>query len=70
MRISLSIQGLEIIPGDLKPVRFHITMRESAGIFQVQEVLGPKIASSGLKDYVEIAVETMEKGRLVEELMI
>lgn len=67
---ALSVQELEIQSGKQKPVRLHVTIRESAGIFQVQEVLGPKIASSGIKDYIEVYVETLEKGGLVEELMI
>ncbi len=67
---AMSIQKLEIQPGKQKPVRFHVTMRESAGIFQVQEVLGPKLASSGLKDHIEVYVETLEGDGLVVELMI
>lgn len=67
---ALSVQGLEILPGEMKPVRLHVMMRESAGIFQVQEILGPKLTSSGLKEYIEVFVETIEKGGLVEELMI
>ncbi len=67
---AMSIQKLEIQPGKQKPVRFHVTMRESAGIFQVQEVLGPKLASSGLKDHIEVYVETLEGEGLVVELMI
>lgn len=54
---SLSAQAIEdvaIEKGADKPVRIAITMRDSAGIFQVDELLRRKLANSTLASYVEV----------------
>lgn len=63
---ALAIQGVEIRQGEEKPIRIEVKMTESAGVFQVQEVLGKKIATSGLSDYIEVVslVTGSEKGFL------
>lgn len=40
--------------GNERPIMINVDMTNSAGIFQVQEVLGKKIATSGLAHYVEV----------------
>ena len=55
---SLSAYAIEEVKisagrGD-KPVRVEILMSNSAGIFQVDELLATKLRGSGLEDYVEV----------------
>lgn len=54
---ALSIESVDIRKGKTKPLEIHVTMSNSAGIYQVQETLGKKVAASPLKDYVEIAAD-------------
>ncbi|MCD4829239.1 MAG: phosphohydrolase [Candidatus Cloacimonetes bacterium] len=49
-----SIEKMRIIKGEEKPIRIEVEMAESAGFFQVEEVLYPKIASSPVKPYIEL----------------
>jgi uncharacterized protein len=43
--------------GDLKPIRIGVLMNNSAGIFQVDELLENKLEGSGLEPYVEVEAE-------------
>lgn len=51
---ALSIEAVEIRTGCERPVEIRIIMSNSAGIFQVQEVLGRKVAIGPLKEYVDV----------------
>jgi hypothetical protein len=41
-------------PGEDRPVRVDIAMSDSAGIFQVDELLADKLRGSDLEDYSEV----------------
>ncbi len=51
---ALSIRKVEVIKGDKTPIKILVHMTERAGIFQVDEVLMPKLRSTPLKELVEI----------------
>jgi metal-dependent HD superfamily phosphatase/phosphodiesterase len=51
---ALSIRSVEIGEGDDRPLRITIDMENMAGLFQVEEVLMPKIYTSSIENYVEI----------------
>ena len=51
---ALSIKKVEIQKGDEVPIKILVHMTERAGIFQVDEVLMPKLKTTPLKDLVEI----------------
>jgi metal-dependent HD superfamily phosphatase/phosphodiesterase len=53
-----AIKSVEIERGTEKPVSIQVTMENPAGIFQIEEVMGRKIKSSGVADLVEV-VATM-----------
>ncbi len=53
---ALSIKRVEISRGDERPIRVDVVMSSSAGLFQVEAVLLPKVATSGLADYLEIYI--------------
>lgn len=52
---ALSIQSVKITEGREKPVKIAIDMSNPSGLFQVAEVLGAKIRTSGIADLVEVA---------------
>jgi len=49
-----SIEKVEIIEGEEKPIRIIVKMTESVGFFQIEEVLFPKILANPAKPYVEL----------------
>ncbi|HER23516.1 MAG TPA: phosphohydrolase [Candidatus Atribacteria bacterium] len=49
-----SIQNVEIIQGEEKPIRIIVEMTESVGFFQIEQVLFPKILSNPVKPYIEL----------------
>jgi uncharacterized protein len=51
---AASIEQVEIHSGTEKPIHIHIRMNNSAGIFQVDELLKEKLHGSGLEKYVEV----------------
>ena len=63
---ALSIEKVEIIEGERKPVTIRITMSNSAGVFQIDELLKPRIETSGLQEYFHVVAEiTGEKERKI-----
>lgn len=54
---ALSIESVEIRKGKEKLIEIHVKMSNSAGIYQLQETLGKKVAESPLKDHIEIVAE-------------
>jgi len=65
---ALSIQNIEIIEGGDKPITVKVTMSDSAGIFQIDQLLKPRIENSGLHDHIHVVAEvTGDKGTCVVE---
>ncbi|MGQ4834075.1 MAG: HD domain-containing protein [Candidatus Asgardarchaeia archaeon] len=53
---ALAIKNVRIEEGKEKPVKIIVEMENPAGIFQVEEILGKKLKTSGLEQYVDIDV--------------
>jgi metal-dependent HD superfamily phosphatase/phosphodiesterase len=53
---AMAIDDVEISSGE-KPIEIKIKMSNSAGIFQIDNLLKPKLKSSGLTEYVKISAE-------------
>ncbi len=51
---ALSIKRVEIEQGDAKPVRILVHMENPSGVFQVEEVLGRNIQTSGIAQHLEV----------------
>jgi len=67
-----SIERVSITEGKEKPITVSIRMSNSAGIFQVDELLRSKIKGSGLEPYIHVVAEiTGEKeARIIEKFEI
>jgi len=63
---ALAIRRVEIVEGKSRPVRILVNMDNPAGVFQIEEVLGRKISSSGICDWVEVVA--LEKGREIKTI--
>jgi metal-dependent HD superfamily phosphatase/phosphodiesterase len=65
---ALSIEKVEITENaeNEKPITIKITMSNSAGVFQIDELLKPRIETSGLQKYFHVVAEiTGEKERKI-----
>jgi metal-dependent HD superfamily phosphatase/phosphodiesterase len=51
---AAAVENLEIERGETKPVRLRVLMNNSAGIFQLDELLKNKLHGSGLEPYIEV----------------
>jgi uncharacterized protein len=51
---AYAIEEVKIVPGRDRAVRVEIQMSNSAGIFQVDELLAEKLRGSGLEEHVEV----------------
>ena len=60
---AAAIENLEIGKGEQKPVRLRVLMTNSAGIFQLDQLLKEKLRGSGLEPYLEVEahIEGAEK---------
>ena len=64
---AAAIEDVAIRDGDERPILIEITMNNSAGIYQVDELLKAKLQGSGLEPYVEVVahIDTEAEKRLV-----
>jgi metal-dependent HD superfamily phosphatase/phosphodiesterase len=64
---AAAIDEVRIIPGERKTVRVEIDMNNSAGVFQVDNLLAAKLRGSGLEDQIEVVarIETEHEKRLL-----
>jgi len=63
---ALAIEKVSILEGEEKPVTIRVTMSNSAGVFQIDELLKPRIENSGLQSYIHVVAEiTGEKERRI-----
>ncbi len=58
---AAAIDEVRIDPGREKAVRIEIEMNNSAGIFQIDELLATKLRGSGLEDHVEVIARIEEE---------
>ena len=65
---AAAIEAVHIEEGDDVPVRIRVEMTNSAGVFQVDELLRRKLRGSGLEEHlqVEAHIEAETEKRLVE----
>ncbi len=69
---AAAIEKITIAKGDAKPIRIVVSMTNSAGIFQLDELVKDKLKDSGLESYVEIkaAIAGATEKKLIETFEI
>jgi uncharacterized protein len=69
---ATAIEQVSIEQGELKPIRIVVRMNNSAGIFQLDELLKDKLKGSGLEPYVEVeaTVEGESEKKLIQTFRI
>jgi metal-dependent HD superfamily phosphatase/phosphodiesterase len=61
---ATSIKRVDIEEGKYKPVSIKINMDNPSGVYQIEEVIGKKVETSGLSKYVELVA--IENGREIK----
>ena len=66
---AAAIENVEITEGKEKPIQLNITMNNSAGLFQLDELLKKKIIGSGIEKYISVRAFINQKTekRLLDE---
>lgn len=59
---AMAVSDVSIKKGDERPVHVAIEMNNSSGIFQVDELLKKKLASSSIARYVEVSARIESEG--------
>jgi len=64
---AAAIDEVRIVEGETRPIRIEIEMNNSAGVFQVDSLLGSKLRGSGLEEYIEVvaSIEAEHEKRLM-----
>jgi metal-dependent HD superfamily phosphatase/phosphodiesterase len=65
-----AIDAVDILPGKEKPVLVSIRMSGSAGVFQIDELLRPKLAGSGMQDFVQIEAHVTCEKQIITDFVI
>jgi len=70
--LSIEKVAVEAVEDGKKPIEIRIKMSNSAGVFQIDELLKPRILSSGLEQFFHVIAEiTGEKeNRIIEKFEI
>jgi uncharacterized protein len=65
---AAAIDEVRIVPGEERTIRVEIDMNNSAGVFQVDELLATKLRGSGLESHVEVIarIDAEHEKRLLE----
>ncbi len=50
---AAAIDEVRIVPGEQRAVRIEVAMNNSAGVFQIDELMATKLRGSGLEEHVE-----------------
>ena len=58
---ALSIKNVKIIEGGHKPITVKVKMSDTAGIFQIDQLLKPRIKNSGLQNLIHVEAEVTGK---------
>jgi uncharacterized protein len=69
---AAAIDEIEISSGERRPVQVEITMNNSAGIFQVDDLLATKLRGTPLEGHIEVvaSIEGESEKRLLTEFRI
>jgi uncharacterized protein len=51
---AAAVEQVTLAPGEKKPVRIEITINNSAGVFQLDQLLREKLRGSGLEPFLEV----------------
>ena len=65
---AAAIDEVRILPGEQRTIRVEVEMNNSAGVFQVDDLLAAKLRGSGLEEHIEVIarIEAEHEKRLLQ----
>ncbi|MEM2121370.1 MAG: HD domain-containing protein [Candidatus Woesearchaeota archaeon] len=63
---ALSVDEVEIEKGIERPILIKILMSNSAGIFQIDELLKNKLKNSGIENYIEVVADVKTEKNIIK----
>jgi len=68
---ALAIDRVRVTKGEERPIKVEIAMNNSAGIYQIDELLRDKIAKTSIRDKITVVIQVpKEEKKIVEELKL
>ncbi len=67
---AMSIGEVEIAKGREKPIGITINMTNSAGVFQVEEILYKKLTAGVAGEFIEISAQTVPEKQSIDERIV
>jgi len=67
---AMSIGEVEIAKGREKPIGITINMTNSAGVFQVEEILYKKLTASVAGEFIEVSAQTVPEKQPIDERIV
>jgi hypothetical protein len=65
-----AIDSVDILKGTSTPVLIKVSMLGSAGVFQLDELLRPKLKGSGIQDYIQVDVHMECEKSMVKDFTL
>ena len=67
---AMSIGEVEIGKGREKPIGITINMTNSAGVFQVEEILYKKLSAGVASEFIEVSAQTVPEKQAMDERIV
>ncbi len=67
---AMSIGEVEITKGREKPIGITINMTNSAGVFQVEEILYKKLTAGVAGEFIEVSARTVPEKQSIDERIV
>ena len=68
---ALAIDRVRVMKGEERPVKIEIKMNNSAGIYQIDELLRDKIEKCGIRDKIMIVIQAPDQEmKIIEDLRL
>ncbi len=67
-----AIDNVEITKGEERPIQINISMNNSSGLFQIDELLKSKLKGSGIEKYIEVKSDIKRESEksLLKEIVV
>lgn len=67
-----AIDTVEIMKGEERPIQINISMNNSSGLFQIDELLKSKLKGSGIEKYIEVKSDIKRESEksLLKEIVV
>ncbi len=65
---AMSVNRVEILKGQSRPLEIFVQMKDTSGLFQVEEILLGKISASSINPYIQVSVQVADQEKMYYRL--